>query len=116
MDLIDKNALIDKCLGWNGNVVTCDAGADFCDRHATCIECIIDTMPLIDAVPVVRCKDCIYSKQNDGRLVEGARYCTITFSGTLNELTSVWDVDYCSNGERKDLSLKKTSDKEEVQE
>lgn len=54
MELIDKKALIDKCLGWNGNVVTCDAGTDFCESHATCIECIINTMPLIEAAPVVR--------------------------------------------------------------
>lgn len=59
--------------------------------------------PSSDAVEVVRCKDCVFSRPNDGKLVEGARYCSITFSGTLNELTSVWDVDYCSNGKRKEV-------------
>ena len=54
----------------------------------------------VDAIEVVRCKDCIYSRPDDGKLIEGARYCSITLSGTLNEFMAVWDVDYCSNGKR----------------
>ena len=79
----------------------------------------IYSQPTIDAVPVVRCKDCKYSMPNDGVLVVGAMYCTQTLDAG-DKFTPVWDVDYCSNGERKDLSLEKTIDKtsnnEEVQE
>lgn len=62
----------------------------------------IEELPTIDAVQVVRCKDCKHSAENDGKLVYGARYCKLAFNGTLNEFDTVWDTDFCSDGERKD--------------
>ena len=51
----------------------------------------IDKMPTIDAVPVVRCKDCKHGK---GKIADRVR-CSIH---------SWWVPDswYCSDGERKD--------------
>lgn len=62
------------------------------------IEQAIDESPTIDAVPVVRCKDCKGSEvfQNDSSGVM-ARYCK---AFTLKRMVA--DDDYCSYGERKD--------------
>lgn len=51
------------------------------------IRRVIDEAPTVDAVPVVRCKDCTQ--------YNGHRYCRYT------ELI-VLDNDFCSYGERKD--------------
>lgn len=56
----------------------------------------IKTMPTIDAVSVVRCKDCKHKYQepwNNGVAVEGE--CEIWHNATL-------DDDFCSYGERKE--------------
>lgn len=54
---------------------------------------MIESRPTVDAVPVVRCKDCIYAERarvNDkGFTICGASYMDIT------------DNDFCSYGERK---------------
>lgn len=53
----------------------------------------IDWMPTVDAVPVVRCRECIYAERarvNDkGFTICGASYMDIT------------DNDFCSYGERR---------------
>ena len=58
----------------------------------------IDHAPTIDAVPVVRCKDCKMSDvfQNDSSGVM-ARYCK---AFTIKRMVA--DDDYCSYGERRD--------------
>lgn len=59
-----------------------------------------------DVAPVVRCKDCVHSLPNDGKLAETARYCTLSDCSTLGELAAVWDGDFCCNGKlRGDLQL-----------
>ena len=59
---------------------------------------MVEDAPTIDAVPVVRCKDCKGSEvfQNDSSGVM-ARYCK---AFTLKRMVA--DDDYCSYGERKD--------------
>lgn len=59
---------------------------------------VVKDAPTIDAVPVVRCKDCKGSEvfQNDSSGVM-ARYCK---AFTLKRMVA--DDDYCSYGERKD--------------
>lgn len=59
---------------------------------------VVEDAPTIDAVPVVRCKDCKGSEvfQNDSSGVM-ARYCK---AFTLKRMVA--DDDYCSYGERKD--------------
>lgn len=65
---------------------------------------IADT-PAADVVPVVRCKDCKYSrplnKSEKERFVEGVLMCT---NSEVSEygITDVWDTHFCSYGERKD--------------
>ena len=54
-------------------------------------------MPTVDAVPVVRCKDCKYScKDGNGRSCEGYWYELSEYDVTVK------DDDFCSYGEGKD--------------
>lgn len=55
-------------------------------KHA--IDLLIESQPTIDAVPVVRCKDCKHWKGRDNRCAS---------------VIGVWfDDDYCSRAERKE--------------
>ena len=54
---------------------------------------VIRQMPTVDAVPVVRCKDCIYTRKLYGRLV--CKYGTC--SGCI-----IREDFLCANGERRD--------------
>ena len=56
----------------------------------------IDNAPTIDAVPVVRCKDCKRSEWYTGANRKHLCYCIEHGSSGHNE------NDYCSYGERKD--------------
>lgn len=60
--------------------------------HSKIQKLIADT-PTVDAVPVVRCKDCIYTRKLYGRLV--CKYGTC--SGCI-----LREDFFCANGERKD--------------
>ena len=55
---------------------------------------ILREAPTVDAVPVVRCKDCKYRFKNNGHSRDG---CPIIDA-------NIWmdDDDFCSHGERKD--------------
>ena len=53
---------------------------------------LVDEMPVVDAVPVVRCKDCQERCPNSGVSVQ---HCTL--SGIQTE-----DDDYCSWGKRRE--------------
>lgn len=63
---------------------------DKCDRQAYCWT---KAMQTVDAVPVVRCKDCIYTRKLYGRLV--CKYGTC--SGCI-----LREDFFCANGERKE--------------
>lgn len=65
--------------------------------HFLDVAVTIERMPTIDAVPVVRCKDCKMSEvfQNDSSGVM-ARYCN-----AFRLIRMVADDDYCSYGERR---------------
>lgn len=56
---------------------------------------VIDACPTVDAVPVVRCRECRYYA------VPGA---TISFCINRNGMKFTRDSDYCSRGERRDQS------------
>lgn len=66
----------------------------------------IGNMPTIDAVPVVRCKDCRYSyteelkiSSQQGHLENrNIRFCKCE----LSTIRTVADMHFCSCGERKD--------------
>ena len=64
-----------------------------CDELVNCIAEVVNA-PTIDAVPVVRCKDCVYYQDNnDGYPHDGCRWR----SDETPDAT-----DFCSFGERKD--------------
>ena len=60
-----------------------------------CVDEIIDKAPTVDAVEVVRCKDCKH---------RGTDYCIFHINGEPadEELLKKVDEDFCSYGERKD--------------
>ena len=85
MRLIDADALgvgrcsrnllpADYCAGWNGMVR------------------LLEKAPTVDAVEVVRCRDCIYTRKVYGRLV--CKYGTC--AGCI-----LRDDFFCANGERR---------------
>lgn len=63
---------------------------------------IVEDMPEVDAVEVVRCKDCIYAQDSDDDDVQYniGRICTCA----VNEdyVSMRWADDFCSYGERKE--------------
>lgn len=62
---------------------------------------VIWAMPTVDAVPVVRCKDCKSCRKLNRKdrieeaYAEGVLWCK-------NQSDGVWPDDFCSYGERKD--------------
>ena len=91
--LIDANSILDDFLGRymemerNGNIVfaACEIKQDFAD--------MISNAPTIDAVPVVRCKDCIHSYDDLCGL-----YCTFGPYGDCKVPSQF----YCAEGKRKE--------------
>ena len=73
---------------------------DWCDHTDLCQSCetrdciatIEQQLPAVDAVPVVRCRDCKHwCKCDDG------------ISGTCGTLGGLWDEnEFCSEGERRE--------------
>ena len=67
-----------------------------CGEHHTAEDVImmIKTAPTVDAVPVVRCRECKYRFKNNGHSKDG---CPIIDA-------NIWmdDDDFCSHGERKE--------------
>lgn len=59
----------------------------------TAIKCFVEEMPTIDAVPVVRCKDCKRFVDNKEAFV---KYCSYG-----RGIKFVSENDFCSYGERK---------------
>ena len=73
------------------------------------LRVFIMNRPVIDAVPVVRCKDCKYWSDNDGihTAADGVRFarCRIHNFVNLSGLHEGWcpkESWYCSLGERKE--------------
>ena len=58
---------------------------------------MFDSLPTIDAVPVVRCRECKYHKPID--------YCT------KHKQTGWFDDDFCSYGQRKEANLDEAIEK-----
>lgn len=60
---------------------------------------LVDSIPIVDAVPVVRCKDCMHYLIVD-EFEGGKRYmCKVNRFSYIN---SDGDMHYCSYGERKE--------------
>ena len=90
--LIDANALQlepDPWGGMNGVICLGRSGGKTMATVQAALKRMIDNAPTVDAVEVVRCKDCKYWE--DGYF----GYCT--------KIHSAMEYDaFCSNGERKD--------------
>lgn len=75
-----------------------DYGDGFCDWGfgRKNVNEIIDAVPAVDAVPVVRCKDCLYWEAQIGFCHQNSQY--------YNDGES-WDIyqpdEFCSRGERR---------------
>jgi hypothetical protein len=85
MRLIDANAL-----NLRDRVITDMGGLCFIED----IETAIEEVPTIDAVPVVRCKDC-------KRFVED-KEAHVTYCKLGCDMRDVGHEDFCSSGERRD--------------
>ena len=85
---IDADALMDKL------------SEGLRDGEALCSipSSAIDNAPTIDAVPVVRCKDCVYAQKAKWRIYPQVQCGRISGGGygVTRELT-----DFCSYGERR---------------
>ena len=95
MRLIDADALLEKVQ------FRLPGKSQYAEVIARCVEItrqlIVDS-PTIDAVPVVRCKDCKYRSGLVGRPPFMFYICTCAEGLT----GAVRDENYCSYGERKD--------------
>ena len=56
---------------------------------------LVDSVPTVDAVPVVRCKDCKYAYINSYSAASGNAICSTSANVTQQD-------DFCSYGERRD--------------
>ena len=91
MRLIDADALTELC----------DIMADKCDGIGESVwhqfHTTVEWSPTVDAVPVIRCKECKYRcETEDGEYNPEDIVCTYWMSDGLNE------NDYCSAGGRKE--------------
>ena len=68
-----------------------------CGDFEAAIE-IVDCAPTIGAVKVVRCRDCMYYKNEKLLRVEGSDFFTCPANGGL-----FGPDDYCSSGERSEI-------------
>ena len=80
---------------------------EWCVTGGTALRLIhnaVDNAPTVDAVVVVRCKDCKYSrplnKNEKERFVDGVLMCT---NSEVSEygITDVWGTHFCSYGEKR---------------
>lgn len=74
MELIDREAFLKA---WNEKFnAHCEESAlDNCLNYEGCVECIAHRVPAIDAVPVIRCKDCKHWLKDVAGCTEPVGHC-----------------------------------------
>ena len=89
--LIDADALMDVIRQHEYRLATKQGAIDY-GMFTPGIQQAVDEQPTVDAVPVVRCKDCkwLYDEMDD--------YCCRSHRG----LVRICENSFCSYGERKD--------------
>ena len=94
MRLIDADALIEK-FNEKANMAECLIDARTAERFATfcALADAVEEMPTVDAVPVIRCKDCTFGHYIDHGHMHCIHPCGLT--------TNMTD-DFCSYAERKE--------------
>ena len=96
MSLINREALLSYADLWAS-----------CGEHYTAEDVImmIKTAPTVDAVPVVRCRECKHhrdkNEQEQQYLVEDILICTSP-DATEDCWNAVWPDHFCSYGEREE--------------
>lgn len=103
MRLIDADALIGK-FNEKVDMAECLVNARTAERFATfcALADAVEEMPTVDAVPVVRCKDCKYYKISE--LHPPYKFCFRLRHPTENRSVGYKfaDDDFCSYGKRKE--------------
>lgn len=89
--LIDADYLLKELEEWQEDIDDAISGRQLGVTDAIVIAC---QMPTVDAVPVVRCKDCKYSKDEYG---DGDCYCDLS----VIYIGKDWNH-FCSWAERKE--------------
>ena len=94
MRLIDADALIEK-FNEKANMAECLVDERTAERFATfcALSDAVEQMPTVDAVPVIRCKDCTFGRYIDHGHMHCLHPCGLT--------TNMSD-DFCSYAERKE--------------
>ena len=70
------------------------------------VKSLIDSMPTVDAVPVIRCKDCIFFQRGGYRV--GQRMCCRLKDMMGNDIqVGCKEDDFCSHAEMRDEWVKK---------
>lgn len=72
-------------------------GAAFAESVKDSLISNINAMPTVDAVPVVRCKDCRHFRE----AFFGEKYCNRPTIRGFAEIGDLTDDDFCSYGERR---------------
>ena len=95
MRLIDADALIEK-FNEKANMAECLVDARTAERFATfcALADAVEEMPTVDAVQVIRCKDCKFRYWDD--------WLEEYFCQCYAEYMQVLPDDFCSNAERKE--------------
>lgn len=95
MRLIDADALIDEMALMVPWAIDSPAEIARVDGLSDAYEAVKNA-PTIDAVPVVRCRECVYNREG---------YCT-QFQINLSGISSAWyrvdDDGFCSRGQRRE--------------
>ena len=94
MRLIDADALIEK-FNEKTNMAECLVDERTAERFATfcALADAVEEMPTVDAVPIIRCKDCTFGHYIDHGHMHCLHPCGLT--------TNMTD-DFCSYAERKE--------------
>lgn len=92
-DLISRSKLIEHL---NACLAESVGKTPITDAVLVAIECAVEEMPGVDAVPVVRCKDCRYWEVIETLI---GTDCVCTEQGDMNVHKD--EEDFCSWGERR---------------
>lgn len=96
---IDKDDIVDMCRRWGQEAAeTNSAEADAFEAVAYELQ----YFPEDDVVPVVRCKDCRYSRPRIAAEKEVLRENVVICTAISSEYFTKWEDDFCSEGVRKE--------------
>lgn len=70
----------------------------------------LEDFPPADVVPVVRCKDCVYSRPRIAAEKEVLRENVVICTAISGEYITKWEDDFCSEGVRKEAPIGSDTD------